>query len=84
MAASPPHAASVLFAAVAARGASGLYNLLGTHHREIVGMGLKQPDISISELFSQLPAKLVDAECETLVIFAQAARDVNIAINYGI
>ena len=28
MAASPPHAASVLFAAVVARGASGLYNLL--------------------------------------------------------
>ena len=33
MAASPPHAASVLFAAVAARGASGLYNLLGTGRR---------------------------------------------------
>ena len=29
MAASPPHAASGIFAAVAARGASGLYNLLG-------------------------------------------------------
>ena len=28
MAASPPHAASGIFAAVAARGASGLYNLL--------------------------------------------------------
>ena len=31
MAASPPHAASGIFAAVAARGASGLYNLLGRY-----------------------------------------------------
>ena len=34
MAASPPHAASGIFAAVAARGASGLYNLLAIGLRD--------------------------------------------------